>query len=85
MPFHLGAFVAAARADVPVVPVAIRGTRTILRAGHWLPRRGAIVVTIGAPISPPAGERAIFDAAVILRDAARAAISAQCGEPEQAL
>ena len=82
MPFHLGAFVVAARAGVPVVPVAIRGTRAVLRAGQWLPRRGAIVVTIGAPLTPSSGEPESFTAAVILRDAARAAIVAHCGESD---
>ena len=41
LPFHLGAFLAAARAGVPVVPVAIRGSRTILPALAWWPRCGA--------------------------------------------
>jgi hypothetical protein len=34
LPFHMGAFVAAAEAGVPVVPVTIRGTRSLLRAGE---------------------------------------------------
>ena len=38
--FHMGAFVVAARAGVPVVPVGVQGTRAILRAGQWFPRRG---------------------------------------------
>lgn len=79
LPFHLGAFTIAASTGVPVLPIAIRGTRSVLRGGQWLPRRGPIVVTIGAPI---ASEGADFDAAVRLRDAARAAILAACGEPE---
>ena len=54
MPFQMGAFVAAAEAGVPVVPVAIRGTRSILREGSWFPRRGAITVTVGEPIEPQA-------------------------------
>ena len=52
MPFRMGAFVVAAEAGVPVVPVSIRGTRSILRDGHWFPRRGIITVTIGKPIAP---------------------------------
>jgi 1-acyl-sn-glycerol-3-phosphate acyltransferase len=79
-PFHLGAFAAAAAAQVPVLPVAIRGTRPMLRAGQWLPRRGAITVTIGSPVSPPSSARDAFTAAVALRDAARAHILAYCGE-----
>jgi len=39
-PFHLGAFTVAAEAGVPVIPVAIRGTRSILRPESWFPRRG---------------------------------------------
>ena len=46
-PFHLGAFVAAREAGVPVVPIAIRGTRAILWGDSWFPRRGAVTVTIG--------------------------------------
>ncbi len=38
--FRLGAFQAAAQAGVPVVPIAIRGTRSILRGGQWRPRPG---------------------------------------------
>jgi 1-acyl-sn-glycerol-3-phosphate acyltransferase len=80
-PFFLGAFMAAARSGVPVVPVAIRGPRGILRSGQWLPRRGAIVVTIAPPVAPPEAVEP-FAAAVILRDQARAAILANCGEPD---
>ena len=51
-PFHMGAFVVAAQAGVPVVPVAIRGTRAILRPEHRFPRRGAVDITLGEPIQP---------------------------------
>jgi len=78
-PFHLGAFFAAARAGVPVVPVAIQGTRGMLPAGERLPRRGAIVVTVGAPVTPATPVGDAFSTAVGLRDAARAAISKDCG------
>ena len=80
-PFHLGAFAAAVQAGVPVVPVAIRGSRALLRAGQWFPRRAALRVTIGAPIPPPAGAPDAFAAAVSLRDLARAEILRHCGEP----
>jgi 1-acyl-sn-glycerol-3-phosphate acyltransferase len=79
--FRLGAFVAAAQAGAPVVPVAIRGTRSILRGGQWLPRRGQISVDIGAPIKPDGAD---FAAAVRLRDAARAFVLAHCREPDLA-
>ena len=77
--FRMGAFVAAAQAGVPVVPVVLRGTRSILRAGSWFPRRGRLEVIVGPPIRPDGAD---WSAAVRLRDAARAAILRQCGEPD---
>jgi 1-acyl-sn-glycerol-3-phosphate acyltransferase len=79
--FRLGAFLAAAQAGVPVVPVAIRGTRSILRGGQWRPRRGEISIDIGAPIKPDGAD---FAAAVRLRDAARAFVLEHCREPDLA-
>lgn len=79
--FHLGAFRVAAEAGVPVVPIAIRGTRSILRGGQWFPRRGAIAVHFGRPL-PPAGTD--FAAALRLRDQTRAVILSHCGEPDLA-
>jgi 1-acyl-sn-glycerol-3-phosphate acyltransferase len=79
--FHMGAFLAAVQARAPVVPVAIRGTRSVLRGGQWFPRRGAIHVHIGRPLSPDGED---FEAALRLRNGARAAILAQCGEPDLA-
>ncbi|MDH3451120.1 MAG: AMP-binding protein, partial [Gammaproteobacteria bacterium] len=79
-PFRLGAFAAAVAAQVAVLPVAIRGTRALLREGQWLPRRGPIAVTIGSPVFPPAPTPDAFAAAVTLRDAARVHILAHCGE-----
>jgi 1-acyl-sn-glycerol-3-phosphate acyltransferase len=80
--FRLGAFAAAAAAGVAVLPVAIRGTRTMLRDGQWLPRRGPVAITIGSPVVRPASAPDDFAAAVALRDAARAHILAHCGEPD---
>jgi fatty-acyl-CoA synthase len=72
LPFRLGAFKAAVETGCPVIPVTIRGTRAILPAGAWLPRRGSIRVTLGAPIRPrgPAWREIVR-----LRDAARVEIS----------
>jgi 1-acyl-sn-glycerol-3-phosphate acyltransferase len=77
--FRMGAFVVAAEAGLPVIPIALRGTRSILRAGHWLPRRGSISITIGSRISTQGSG---WDAALALRDAARAEILRHCGEPD---
>jgi 1-acyl-sn-glycerol-3-phosphate acyltransferase len=78
-PFRMGAFVVAVEAGLPVVPMTIRGTRSVLRVGNWLPRYGAIRITLGAPISPRGQD---WTAAVRLRDAARGEILRTCGEPE---
>ena len=78
-PFYMGAFVVAAQAGVPVVPLAIRGTRSMLRANQWFPRRGAVRLTIGAPLTPQGTDWA---AARRLQKAARAHILCYCGEPD---
>ena len=79
LPFHLGAFLAAARAGVPVVPVAIGGSRELLPDGCWWPRRASLQVDVCASISPAAqaGLQApdLFAAAVKLREASRRAIA----------
>jgi len=77
--FRMGAFVAAAQAGTPVVPVTIRGTRSMLRAGSWFPRRGRLEVIV-EPALLPDGED--WAAAVRLRDAARTVILRHCGEPD---
>jgi 1-acyl-sn-glycerol-3-phosphate acyltransferase len=79
--FHVGAFVAAARAGLPVVPAAIVGSRAVLPCYVWLPRRGPIEVEILAPLAtPPASTERL--AAARLKDAARHAILARLGEPD---
>jgi len=78
-PFRMGAFVIAAQAGVPVVPVGLHGTRTILRAEQWFPRRGTVRLTIGTPIRPQGSD---WTAAVALRYAVRAQIAQYCGEPD---
>ncbi len=77
--FRMGAFLAAAQAGTPVVPVTIRGTRSMLRAGSWFPRRGRLEVRVEAPVQPDGDDWA---AAVRLRDRARAVILRHCGEPD---
>ncbi|MNX96776.1 Bifunctional protein Aas [compost metagenome] len=78
LPFRMGAFTVAAEAGAPVVPIAIRGTRRILRAHARWPSRGAIHVEVGAPIRPTGSDWA---AALALREAAYAAIREASGEP----
>ena len=79
MAFRTGAFQAAAQAGVPVIPVALRGLRSVLRDGTWYLRRASVSVTVSAPIRP---EGTDWAAAIKLRDAARAEILRHCGEPD---
>jgi len=81
LPFHMGAFTAAAEANVPVVPVIIRGTRSVLRDQDWYPRRGRVIIRMEKPI---VGEGSDWGAAVKLRDASRATILQHLGEPDLA-
>ena len=79
LPFRTGPFLAAAESQVPVVPIAIRGTRSILRGDQWFPRRGSVEVTIAAPIMPRAAD---WSAAIAARDAARSELLRLVGEPD---
>jgi acyl carrier protein len=81
MPFRTGAFQVAAQAGIPVVPVALRGVRSVLRDGTWYPRRAPIAVTFGAPIHPEGND---WNATVALRDRVRVEILKYCGEPDLA-
>ena len=77
--FYMGAFKVAADANLPVVPGALRGVRTLLRGDQWFPRRTPIAVEIAAPIQPTGTD---FSAMLALRDKARAAMLARVGEPD---
>jgi acyl carrier protein len=79
MPFRTGAFQVAVQADIPVVPVALRGLRSVLRDGTWYARRYPMAVTFGAPIAPEGED---WNAAVRLRDRVRAEVLKHCGEPD---
>ena len=81
LPFHLGAFQAAAQTNTPVIPVTIRGTRSVLRPDTWFPFKGGVQIEVGDPIWPTQSD---FQGAIGLRDAARAVILAQVGEPDLA-
>jgi 1-acyl-sn-glycerol-3-phosphate acyltransferase len=81
LPFYLGGFIAAAAAGLPVVPAVIRGTRSMLREGHWLPRRALLSVAVCPPVVP---EGTGFAAAVSLRERTRAAMLLLVGEPDLA-
>lgn len=76
-PFHLGGFLLAAADSIPVVPVAISGTRSLWRSPDQLPRRGPVEVRVSSPLTDEGHD---FAAAVRLRDLTRAFIAAHCGD-----
>ncbi|WP_305042311.1 AMP-binding protein [Geoalkalibacter sp.] len=83
-PFRLGAFVTAAEARAPLVPIAIAGSRSVLRDGSWRPRRGTLRIRILEPITPQPGldPTDTWAQALDLRARARRAILGHCDEPD---
>lgn len=81
LPFKNGAFMMAVRAQIPVVPCAIRGTRRLWGGNRRLPRWSTLEVDILPPILPHGPHK---EAELHLRDAVRAAILQHCGEPDAA-
>lgn len=79
--FRIGAFVVGAQAGVPVTPVVLRGTRSLLREHRWLLAHGRVEVGIHPPLLPDGGD---WSAAVRLRDRARGIMLQASGEPDLA-
>jgi 1-acyl-sn-glycerol-3-phosphate acyltransferase len=79
--FHTGAFAIAGRSGMPIVPIAIRGTRHILPSGRFLPRPGAIEIQVLRAIAPSENTDTA-GAVAVMRDQARARIIAALGEPD---
>jgi len=80
-PFHMGAFVTAAEHGLPVIPITIRGSRSVLRADGWFPRRGSLAVIVGDAVIPAGTD---WQAALRLRDGTRQQILEHLGEPDLA-
>jgi len=80
MPFRNGAFAVAARAQLPVVPVAIRGTRAALPPGSMMLRPGRIEVEIAPPVAAP--QPGDDPAVELVKRAARGAILQRITEPD---
>jgi 1-acyl-sn-glycerol-3-phosphate acyltransferase len=78
-PFRMGAFTVATQTGALVVPAAIRGTRSMLRAGQWFPHWGRLSVMVGQPIKPTDDDWA---STVRLCNAARRQVLQMCGEPD---
>jgi 1-acyl-sn-glycerol-3-phosphate acyltransferase len=79
LPFRMGAFLAAAQARVPLLPVTLRGTRELMCGRRFFPRRGRALVEIGRPLMPAGSD---WESAVRLRDAARGFIASRDQEPD---
>lgn len=77
--FHMGAFDTAAQTGLALVPLVLDGTRSILRDGSWLLRRGAIDLRVGPALRARSSS---FDAAIELRNSARAWMLTHGSEPD---
>ena len=80
--FRAGAFAAAIRGSLPIVPVVIQGSRHILPGGRILPRHGDLQITILDPVSP--ADPAFRDSRA-LADTARRRILTVLDEPDLVL
>jgi len=77
--FRPGAFVAATKGEMPVVPVAIGGSRFMLPAKRLLPRRGLLTIDILPAIAPGDPE---YETSRELAEAARQRILTVLDEPD---
>ena len=80
-PFRLGAFKVAAESGTAIVPVALRGSREVLRGESRSPRPGKVDVWIGEPIPSDGSD---LGELVASRDRVRGEILAHCGEADLA-
>jgi 1-acyl-sn-glycerol-3-phosphate acyltransferase len=89
LPFHLGAFVTACDAGLPIVPITLHGTRSLLRDESLLPRHVDVSVMIDKPIDPNEFLRMKkqsdrLSAILALRDTVRERMLKRVGEPDLA-
>ncbi len=80
--FRMGAFLAAAQAKVPVIPIAIRGSRRVMPDGTRRVYPGTVTLVIGEPIAPAPDSDDAWNDALRLRDQTRRYIVEHCGEPD---
>lgn len=77
--FRPGAFVAAFKAKMPVVPIAISGSRKMLPSGKFLPYPSKLIIDI-LPAIMPSDEN--FKSSKTLTEASRQKIILAVGEPD---
>ena len=66
--FHSGAFVAARRRQLPLIPIIIQGSRHMLPANKTLPRPGRINVLIKGPVATTDPDTQVADLQFICRE-----------------
>lgn len=76
-PFKLGAFKIAAETNNPIFPIALKGTRKIMRKNIFTLRPGEITVTISDSVKPRAKD---WDEITRLRSLVYKEIAKHCGE-----
>jgi len=81
LPFRMGAFVAATDQSLPVLPVALSGTRDIMTGDSLLLHHGSCRVTIGQALHPSASD---WKWVVALRDETRKVLLEATGEDDLA-
>jgi 1-acyl-sn-glycerol-3-phosphate acyltransferase len=79
-PFRPGAFRLAAEHRLPIVPLAIVGTRRALPPGSWLPRPARVEVRVLEAVAPPAAPGGP-EALAAFREQVRRALAEAVGEP----
>ncbi len=80
LPFRMGAFIVAARASTPVLPLTLAGTRKLLPGRRKWPRPAQLTITIGNLLRPESKD---WNASVILRDRTRTEILSRLGDPDE--
>ncbi|RMH20343.1 MAG: 1-acyl-sn-glycerol-3-phosphate acyltransferase, partial [Gemmatimonadetes bacterium] len=82
-PFKKGAFVLAIQSGVPIVPVAVIGSRAVMPKGSFSIRRGEILIRVGEPID--VGELSLQDRDALQARARSAVAALRGGEGPSAL
>ena len=76
--FKKGAFLTAVKSQVPIVPITINGSRSLLRSESWLPGNVQLKVTIHPSIPTDHPEIEIKE----IMEEARQKILSNLGEPD---
>ncbi|MCH8248737.1 MAG: 1-acyl-sn-glycerol-3-phosphate acyltransferase [Proteobacteria bacterium] len=77
--FRPGAFVAAVKGEMPVVPIAISGSREMMPSGRLLPRKADLIIDVLPAIAPGDED---FTSSRQLAEACRQRILAVLNEPD---